>query len=77
MTEKPIKNLAASIRQKLTNYANETGRPFQEVLQYFAMERFLYRLSRSPHTEQFVLKRGVLKEVTPAIGSNRPRSNRR
>ena len=35
------KNLAASVRQRLTNKAKETNRPFQEVLQYFAMERFL------------------------------------
>ena len=25
-----------------------TGRPFDELLQYFALERFLYRLGRSP-----------------------------
>ena len=40
------KNLPASVRQRLTNKAKETNRPFQEVLQYFAMERFPYRLSR-------------------------------
>jgi hypothetical protein len=38
------KNLPASVRQRLTNKAKETNRPFQELLQYFAMERFLYRL---------------------------------
>ena len=43
------KNLPASVRQRLTNKAKETKRPFQELLQYFAMERFLYRLSRSKH----------------------------
>ncbi len=35
------KNLPASVRQRLTNKAKETNRPFQELLQYFAMERFL------------------------------------
>ena len=35
------KNLPASVRQRLTNKAKQTARPFQEVLQYFAMERFL------------------------------------
>jgi hypothetical protein len=54
------KNLPASVRQRLANKARETGRPFQEVLQYFAMERFLYRLSRSPHAGQFVLKGALL-----------------
>lgn len=54
------KNLPASVRQRLANKAQETGRPFQEVLQYFAMERFLYRLSRSPHADKFVLKGALL-----------------
>lgn len=40
--------------------AKDTNRPFQEVLQYFAMERFLYRLSQSPHAEKFVLKGGLM-----------------
>lgn len=43
------KNLPASVRQRLANKAKETNRPFQELLQYFAMERFLYRLAQSPH----------------------------
>lgn len=60
MTDKQLKNVAASIRQRLLNYAHETGRPFQEVLQYFAMERFLYRLSRSPHADKFVLKGALM-----------------
>lgn len=54
------KNLPASVRQRLANKAQETGRPFQELLQYFAMERFLYRLSRSPHADKFVLKGALM-----------------
>lgn len=54
------KNLPASVRQRLTDKAKETNRPFQEVLQYFAMERFLYRLARSPHAAKFVLKGALL-----------------
>lgn len=57
------KNLAASIHQRLLNVARETGRPFNEVLQYFAMERVLYRLSRSPHADSFVLKGALLFRV--------------
>ena len=38
-----IKNLPASVRARLTNIARATNRPFQEILQYYAMERFLYR----------------------------------
>lgn len=42
-----IKNLQASIRAQLQNKAKETNRPFSEILQYYGMERFLYRFSRS------------------------------
>lgn len=53
------RNLGASVRERLLNQARAQGRPFQELLQYYAMERFLYRLSRSRQGEHFVLK-GVL-----------------
>jgi hypothetical protein len=42
------RDLGASVRQRLLNQARSQGRPFQELLQYFAMERFLYRLATSP-----------------------------
>lgn len=55
-----IRNLGASVRQRLLNQAHATQRPFQEVLQYYAMERFLYRLANSRHAGQFVLKGALL-----------------
>lgn len=57
---KPLKDVAASVRQRLQNAARAAGRPFQEVLEYYAMERFLYRLARSPHAGLFVLKGALL-----------------
>lgn len=60
MTRRPIKNFATSVRQRLLNRARETGRPFNELLQYFAMERFLYRLSRSPYAGKFILKGALM-----------------
>lgn len=60
MTQRRGPNVAASIRQRLLNKARETGRPFNELLQYFAMERFLYRLSRSVHADKFVLKGALM-----------------
>tara|TARA_R110002049_G_scaffold65710_4_gene172282 strand:+ start:19638 stop:20531 length:894 start_codon:yes stop_codon:yes gene_type:complete len=57
------KNAAASVHQRLLNVARETGRPFNEVLQYFAMERLLYRLSSSGHKDSFVLKGALLFRV--------------
>jgi hypothetical protein len=41
-------NLPASIHQRLLNQAKKQGRPLEELLQYFAIERFLFRLSQSP-----------------------------
>ena len=53
-------NLGASVRQCLLNLARSQERPFQELLQYYAMERFLYRLSKSRHAETFILKGALL-----------------
>lgn len=49
-------NITASIHQRLLNLARASNRPFNELLQYFTIERFLYRFSLSPYTELFVLK---------------------
>lgn len=57
---KPLKNVAASVRQKLANLGKESNRPFAELLQYYGMERFLYRLSRSKHRDRFVLKGALM-----------------
>ena len=54
------RDLGASVRQRLLNQAKAQFRPFQEVMQYYAMERFLYRLARSPHTDEFILKGALL-----------------
>jgi hypothetical protein len=58
--------MAASVRQRLLDKARETRQPFNELLQYFAMERFLYRLSRSPHANNFVLKGALMLTVWEA-----------
>ena len=60
MSQRTGAHLAASIRQRLLNKARETDRPFNEMLQYFAIERFLYRLARSPHASKFVFKGAVM-----------------
>jgi predicted nucleotidyltransferase component of viral defense system len=54
------RDLGASVRQRLLNQARSQGRPFQELLQYFAMERFLYRLAKSPFADRFILKGALL-----------------
>ena len=59
-------NIAASVRQRLLNKARETKRPFAELLQYFAMERFLYRLSKSVYSGNFILKGALMLSVWDA-----------
>ena len=54
------RDLGASVRQRLLNQSRVQGRPFQELLQYFAMERFLYRLSQSDWADRFFLKGALL-----------------
>ncbi|WP_454785385.1 nucleotidyl transferase AbiEii/AbiGii toxin family protein [Legionella sp. WA2024007413] len=57
---KSPKNSAASIRQRLLNHSKANHKPFNEVLQYYAMERFLYRLSLSQHKNRFILKGALM-----------------
>ncbi len=71
MTPRAVSNVAASVHQRLLNKARETKRPFNELLQYFAMERFLYRLSESPHAARFVMK-GALMFVVWRAPASRP-----
>ena len=71
MTNRVPINLAASVHQLLLNKARETNRPFNELLQYYAMERFLYRLSKSPYAAKFILK-GALMFTAWDLESYRP-----
>ncbi len=65
--EKPKKNLGESIRQRLKNLSKERNRPFDEILRYYAMERFLYRLSISSHAKKFLLKGGLMLKVWDSL----------
>jgi len=68
-----IKNLPASIQDRLLKQARHSGRPFNELLQYYAIERFLYRLSQSKYVDQFILKGALLFRVwgLPALRPTR------
>lgn len=54
------KNIAASVRERLRQRAIADGRPFEEVLTYYAIERFLFRLSCTSHRDRFVLKGALM-----------------
>ena len=53
-----MKNRTASLRARLLNLAKKENIDFQLIIIRFLHERFLYRLSKSDFSEQFVLKGG-------------------
>lgn len=55
--------LAHSVQTRLVQHAKALRMDPNLVLSRFAVERFLYRLSRSPHAEKFVLKGALLMLV--------------
>ena len=61
--KKAVVNLPASVRQRLLNLATERKEDFGLVLGRNGLERFLYRLSVSPHRDSFVLKGALLLQV--------------
>jgi predicted nucleotidyltransferase component of viral defense system len=52
--------IARSVQVRLARHAKEIGVDPNLVLTRYAVERFLYRLSRSAYAEQFVLKGALL-----------------
>ncbi len=41
----PRTNIGASVHQRLKNAAEKSARTFNDLAQYYALERWLYRLS--------------------------------
>ena len=44
---KELKNISLSVHQRLLHKARQSSRTFNELLQHYAIERFLYRISKS------------------------------
>lgn len=55
--------LPASVQARLQNHARETGLEYNRVLERYALERYLYRLSKSKHADRFVLKGALMMLV--------------
>ncbi len=58
-----IRNQGASVRQRLLNLAREDRVDYNRVLQRYAAERFLYRISASGEVDRFTLKGAALFRV--------------
>ncbi|MEZ4621980.1 MAG: nucleotidyl transferase AbiEii/AbiGii toxin family protein [Caldilineaceae bacterium] len=60
MKNPPKSNIATSVRQRLLNLRQQRQEDFNLILSQYAIERFLYRISQSPVSDQFVLKGAIL-----------------
>ena len=60
---KAPKNVVASVLARLRNVAQEAGLSFNDILQSYVIERFLSRLSRSPHADTVLLKGALMLRV--------------
>jgi hypothetical protein len=56
-------NISASIHQRLLNLAHREARPFNDILQFYGLERWLLRLSKSSFADSFVLKGALMLTV--------------
>lgn len=63
------RDLSASVHARLLSRAREEERAFNELLQYYVMERFLYPLSRSHYAGQFVLKGNLMLQYWSGTAS--------
>jgi predicted nucleotidyltransferase component of viral defense system len=54
------KNVGASVRARLLQRSRDQRTDFQILLTRYALERLLYRLSRSEHRNRFILKGAML-----------------
>ena len=68
--KRPVTNLAASVRQRLLNEARRRGESFDYIASLFARERFLARLSLSPHRDRLTLKGAAVFALW--LSSHRP-----
>jgi len=69
MNAKNPVNKAASIRQKLLNYAKNKGQDFQRTIDEYAIECLLDRLTRSAYAGRFLLKGALLFSVWKGLGA--------
>lgn len=66
------RNPAASARARLLQRARSEGRPFDEILTYYGIERFLCRLAQTRHRELLVLKGALMLPLWAPRSRERP-----
>lgn len=63
MSGRSPKDVPASVRQRLLHLSREQVMSFDQVLQFYAIERFLFRLSKTPWSERLVVKGAAMLRV--------------
>lgn len=71
MPKKEIKNIAVSVKERLLDYSRNNSLDFNSVLLQYIQERFLFRISKSVYSNNFVLK-GALLFLAHDISRLRP-----
>ncbi|MDD5609140.1 MAG: hypothetical protein PHY57_11550 [Ignavibacterium sp.] len=51
--KKEIKNITASVKERLKNIPVQNEKEFQSVISQYVQERFLYRLSQSNYPDKW------------------------
>lgn len=69
--KREIKNISASVKERLKNISTQTGKEFQSILRQYIQERFLFRLSKSIYSNNLILK-GALLFIAHDISRSRP-----
>ncbi len=57
--KRPIRDFGQSVRERLLTLAHRENVQLEYILLRYAIERFLYRLSKSEFRNQFVMARGL------------------
>jgi len=60
MRRRTPKDIVASVRGRLLNLARNSGKPFEQTLILYGLERFLFRLSKTSYKDKLILKGGLL-----------------
>lgn len=71
MPKKEVTNIAGSVKARLLNYSQKNSLEFNSVLLQYLQERFLFRISKSIYSQNFILK-GALLFLAHDISRLRP-----
>ena len=58
-----VGHVPESVKQRLINLSRKRGVPANELMQFYAMERFLYRLGSSPYRDRLILKGALMLQA--------------